>query len=145
MVPHPPPQTWPVIPLSPASRKTSAWQPPGVNTSIEAANRRANVEDFMVLVTFMVHLCRGLRFTTCFRAPVPVSSFDEHRIQNHCAEIKIRAERRAGDAVREMERDRGKGGDRKSKSHRATLKQDVGVTPKQSSRRQKIAAVAALV
>ena len=58
-------------------------------------------------------------------------------MQNHCAEIKIRAERRAGEMLREMDLH---GGDRKSKLHDATLKlDDLGINRTQSSRWQSIA------
>lgn len=70
--------------------------------------------------------------------------------QNHAAEIKLRAERRAGELLREMDDPRG--GDRKSetaknqKSHDATIDRtptlaDLGISKSQSSRWQAIAAL----
>jgi hypothetical protein len=66
---------------------------------------------------------------------------------DQATEIRLRAERRAGELLREME-ERGeretKGGDRKSKSHAATLiprLSDLGINKSQSSRWQKLAAV----
>lgn len=70
-------------------------------------------------------------------------------MQNQCAEIKLRAERRAGEILREQEKNNQRekrGGDRKSKSHDATLisppkLSDLGVTKSQSSRWQESADV----
>jgi ParB family chromosome partitioning protein len=61
-------------------------------------------------------------------------------------EIKVRAERRAGELLREMAETgqrESKGGDRKSKSQPATLMQldDLGLNRSQSSRWQKLAAI----
>jgi N6-adenosine-specific RNA methylase IME4 len=69
-------------------------------------------------------------------------------IQNDAAEIRIRAERRAGELLKQMaqtgERDQGKGGDRKSPGHHVPVKlADLGVKPEQSKRWQRIAAVPA--
>jgi hypothetical protein len=63
------------------------------------------------------------------------------QLQNHAAQIKIQAERRAGEALAAM---RLQGGDRKSKSHRGTLilqLKDLGITRNQSSRWQLEASV----
>jgi N6-adenosine-specific RNA methylase IME4 len=62
------------------------------------------------------------------------------------AEIRLRAERKAGELLREMrlrgERDAGRGGNRKSQSHSVTVKlPDLGVTKMQAFRWQEIAAV----
>jgi hypothetical protein len=66
---------------------------------------------------------------------------------DQATEIRLRAERRAGELLRAME-ERGeretKGGDRKSKSHAATLiprLSDLGINKSQSSRWQKLAAI----
>jgi DNA methylase len=67
-------------------------------------------------------------------------------IQNVVAEIKLRAERRAGEILAEMER-QGRGGDRGNqhlaKSHDGTLPTlaEIGISRKQSSRWQQIAAI----
>jgi len=60
-------------------------------------------------------------------------------MQNQCAEIKLRAERRAGEILKDTIQH---GGDRRSetRSHDATLK-DSGINKSQSSRWQKIADV----
>lgn len=61
-------------------------------------------------------------------------------LQNRAAEVKLLAERRAGAFLAEL---RLRGGDRKSKAQRATLKlEDLGVTRDQSTRWQRIAKVA---
>lgn len=65
--------------------------------------------------------------------------------QNWAAEIRLRAERRAGELLREMkergERDPGGRGPRKVESSRATQLPDLGITRDQSRKWQKIAAV----
>lgn len=58
---------------------------------------------------------------------------------NHCAELKIRAERRAGEMLCKLAL---RGGDRRSKSHDGTLKlSDLEISRSESSRWQQIAAV----
>lgn len=58
---------------------------------------------------------------------------------NRCAEIRIRAERKAGEMIRANPQIR-QGGDRKSKYHDDTLKlDDLGISKLQSSRWQKLA------
>ena len=62
-------------------------------------------------------------------------------VQNRAAELRLRAERKAGEQLR----DSGlKGGDRRSKSHDATLKlADLGVTKQQAHRWRRVAHVSA--
>jgi site-specific DNA-methyltransferase (adenine-specific) len=72
------------------------------------------------------------------------------KMQNQCCELKVRAERRAGELLKEMELDKG-GGDRKSDnyknhhSHDATSDSfklsDIGISKDQSSRWQSIASI----
>ena len=72
------------------------------------------------------------------------------KMQNQCCELKVRAERRAGELLKEMELDKG-GGDRKSDnyknhhSHDATsdsLKlSDIGISKDQSSRWQSMSSI----
>jgi len=60
-------------------------------------------------------------------------------MQNQCAELKIRAERKGGQLLGEMGLN---GGDRKSESHRARVKlDDVGVDKDKSARWQSIASI----
>lgn len=60
-------------------------------------------------------------------------------LQNHAAEVKLRAERKAGGLLGAMKL---RGGDRKSKGRRAPLKlEELGITRDQSRRWQRIAAV----
>lgn len=70
-------------------------------------------------------------------------------MQNDAAEIKLRAERRAGEMLKEGaekgSRDQGKGGNRKSQSHDVTVKpatlDEIGISKMQSSRWQAIASI----
>jgi hypothetical protein len=63
-------------------------------------------------------------------------------LQNRAAEMKLRAERKAGEMLCGMENREKRGGDRKSKSHDVTLKlDDIGITKMQSSRWQEEAKV----
>lgn len=70
---------------------------------------------------------------------------ESHEVQNRIAEIKVRAERKGGELLAAMAENGGRqsqGGDRKSKSHDATLKlADLGISRTQSHRWQRIAAV----
>ena len=60
-------------------------------------------------------------------------------MQNQCAELKVRAERKGGQLLGEM---RLNGGDRKSESHHARVKlDDVGVDKDKSARWQSIASI----
>ncbi len=59
-------------------------------------------------------------------------------MQNQCAEIKLRAERRAGEMLAETPKEPGKRTDLTS-SHDVTRLQDVGISRQQSSRWQRIA------
>ena len=73
----------------------------------------------------------------------------DHEAEKKLAAIRIRAERRIGELLREMresgERDAGKGGDRKSRSVETTVKpktlSDLGVSKDQSSKFQQLAAI----
>lgn len=60
------------------------------------------------------------------------------QMQNQCAEIKARAERRAGELLREMEKAKG-GRPTENQSHDATSLSDIGINKSQSSRWQKLA------
>jgi len=67
------------------------------------------------------------------------------KVQNHCAYVKLVAERRAGELLRQMadhgERER-RGGDRRSNSHESSLKlDDLGISWDQSSRWQRLTKV----
>lgn len=69
-------------------------------------------------------------------------------MQNQAAEVKLRAERRGGEILREMKengwRDAGHGGDRKSRYSDATVTlDDLGLTKSESSRWQQIATMPA--
>lgn len=65
--------------------------------------------------------------------------------QNHAAEIKLRAERKAGEMLKQAKENgeiKSQGGDRKSNSHDASLKlADVGISYTQSSRYQAVASL----
>ncbi len=69
----------------------------------------------------------------------------------YATEIKVRAERRCGEMLRETaergERDQGRGGNRRSRSHDMTVMPttlaDLGITKNESSRYQKLAAMPA--
>ena len=64
---------------------------------------------------------------------------ESQAMQQQCAEIKIRAERRAGELLAEMALN---GGDRRSELHDARVKlADIGIEPTQSHRWQTIAAM----
>ena len=60
-------------------------------------------------------------------------------LQNRAAELKLRAERKAGASLTAL---RLRGGDRRSKGHRASLKLDnLGISSDQSKRWQRIASM----
>ncbi len=60
-------------------------------------------------------------------------------MQNRCAEIKIRAQRRGGELLAGMER--AQPGNNQWSSHDATTLSDLNLTKSQSSRWQQIAAI----
>jgi len=60
--------------------------------------------------------------------------------QNRCAEIKLRAERKAGDVLAETEMDKG-GRPKKNQSHRATSLKDLDINKSQSARWQQAASI----
>ena len=60
-------------------------------------------------------------------------------IQNHAAEVRLRAERKAGSFLAALKL---RGGDRRSKGHRVTLKlEDLGISRQQSKRWQRLASL----
>src|SRR4051812_14843110 len=60
-------------------------------------------------------------------------------LQNRAAELRLRAERKAGQFLRSMKL---RGGDRRSKLHRPTLKLDaLGISRQQSMRWQRVASI----
>lgn len=65
---------------------------------------------------------------------------DSHEMQNQCAEIKLRAERRAGEMLGEMEKHKG-GRPSENQSHDATSLSNLGITKSQSSRWQQVASL----
>jgi hypothetical protein len=100
--------------------------------------------------------CGGLRSFSLFRCGYRQSGRILRELQQakdrelieHATEIRMRAEIKAGELLREMGENGGrerKGSDRKSKSHGATLiaprLSDLGLTKWQSSRWQKLAAL----
>jgi hypothetical protein len=72
---------------------------------------------------------------------------EDRALIDTATEIRLRAQRRIGQLLKEMakrsERDPGRGGDRKSRSHNATVKpktlDDLGLNKSESSRCQKVA------
>jgi N6-adenosine-specific RNA methylase IME4 len=65
---------------------------------------------------------------------------DSLEIQNHCAEIKIRAERRAGEMLRDAEKHKG-GRPTKNQSHDVTSLKDADISKMESHRWQRVASV----
>jgi hypothetical protein len=72
---------------------------------------------------------------------------EDRALNDTATEIRLRAQRRIGQLLKEMvergERDPGRGGDRKSRSHNVTVKSktldDLGLNKSESSRCQKVA------
>lgn len=62
-------------------------------------------------------------------------------LMNWAAEIKLRAERKAGEMLADMEKNKGGRPSKKNQSHDVTSLADIGVSRKQSSRWQQIAKV----
>jgi hypothetical protein len=82
-------------------------------------------------------------------AEIYAQQIQDREAERQLAEIRFRAERRLGELLKEMggkgERDIGKGGDRKSRSHKGIVKSktlsDIGITKKESARCQQLAAI----
>lgn len=62
-------------------------------------------------------------------------------MQNHCAEIKVRAERRAGELLAEIDLHEGGKPNRLHDGTGKTKLEDIGITKSQSHRYQTIAAI----
>ena len=65
----------------------------------------------------------------------------EEAVERPAAEIKARAERRAGEMLREMEKNKGGNPNLFPQGNRLPKLPDLGITPKQSSAWQRVAAI----
>lgn len=112
-----------------AVTNTTTFKPLAVLTEIrDALAEVANVDEALHLI----NKAEALR-VCCRKAGL------SQEVCNMAAEMKLRAERQAGELLAEQV---SHGGDRKSKSHDGTLKlEEIGINKNQSSRWQRIASI----